>query len=500
MIRIQKVCLIGAGRMGRQIGLCCAINGYDTVLFDAKKEIFEDVAAWEKTYLDGRIAKKRMTPEQVEEIKARYHFSDSLEEACRGADIVIEAVFEDENVKRGLFREMREFVSPDTIIATNSSFMVSSTFRDDVRYPERLCNMHFYNPPLVMKFVEVVKGPHTSEETAQSAMAFLKSMGKCPVLQTKELAGFCGNYFLKNLDCSKYFVQDGCGTYQESDIVQEHIIKRKMGNFHQIDLTGIDLSYTMLENSYKKKGVKPLLYDLTKEMYDAGRYGQKTGHGFYDYKEPYTVKAFRDRSGADPSAKKLGSVLTVGGERAEALARELSEEGVKAFYAPENADPAAYPQADMILEDLALPLEEKQAFYEKLSRLVPADTVLATNSYDILSSKLTEVTAHPERLLSAHFSSAGDGKVVEMAMNACTDQAVAGAVYDLCLAAGKLPVWQQWEIPEYGFLSKQYMSQMKEIVKFLVSGGYCTEEDIDICMTTGLGYVYGYSELKKTVF
>ena len=175
-------------------------------------------------------------------------------------------------------------IGEDVIIATNSSYMVSSLFADCVKNPSRLCNMHFYNPALVMEFVEVVQGPHTSEETAGAIFDLAKRMGKDPIWQKKEIPGFAGNYLIAGLtQRARYLVQNGYCTPQEVDIALEKGFNHKMGVFRMGDLTGIDLTYTMMKSTYERTGEKPDMFDVYEQMVKEGRLGRKTGHGFYDY-------------------------------------------------------------------------------------------------------------------------------------------------------------------------------------------------------------------------
>ena len=283
-MEIKKICVVGGGLMGRQIALCAAIHGYDATVYDLKPEVLDAVKAWHEDYMAGRLAKGRMTEEEVAATNARFHLEASLEKAVEGVDCVIECIVEIQEVKANFFRQVNALVGEDVLLCTNSSYMVSSLFADCVTNPSRLCNMHFYNPALVMKFVEVVQGPHTSEETARAAFEFCKSIGKMPIWQKKEIAGFAGNYLIAGLgERAKYLVENGFCTPQEVDIALEQGFNHKMGYFRMQDLTGVDLTYTMMKTRYEKTGEKPDMYDIYEQMVKENRLGRKTGHGFYDY-------------------------------------------------------------------------------------------------------------------------------------------------------------------------------------------------------------------------
>lgn len=283
-MEIKSVCVIGGGLMGRQIGLNAAVYGYPSVVYDLVPEVCADVDVWADKYLAGRAQKGKMTQEEADKVRKLFRAEKDLEKAVAGADLIIEAIVEREDVKRNFFKQLDGIVNEDVIIATNSSYMVSSKFADCVKNPSRLANLHYYNPALIMKFVEVVQGPHTSTETAQALMDFCANTGKDAIWQKKEIDGFAGNYLIQGLnERAFYLVQNGYCTYKDVDIALEEGFNHRMGVFRMTDLVGVDLAFDIMKNTYKKTGVKPDMYDTFEQMVKEGRLGRKTGHGFYDY-------------------------------------------------------------------------------------------------------------------------------------------------------------------------------------------------------------------------
>lgn len=283
-MNIKKVCVIGGGLMGRQIALNTAIYPFDVTIYDANPAVLEDVAKWKDEYLSGRIAKGRMTEEQVAAISSRFTVCRTMEEALKDADLVIEAIIENKEIKEAVFRQVSDSVRHDTIIATNSSRMASSLFAHCVANPRCLANLHYFNPALVMRLVEVVQGEHCSDETAQALYDFAIATGKEPIWLKKEVEGFVVNRILQAIKQeARWLVENGYCTPQEVDTACEKGLNHPMGPFRLEDFSGIDLTYNIMQRKIEQTGEIPVGYKLIKSYYDKGWYGKKSGRGFYKY-------------------------------------------------------------------------------------------------------------------------------------------------------------------------------------------------------------------------
>ena len=281
---IKKVCVVGGGRMGRQIALNAAISGYNVICYDKIPEVCDSVESWKEEYLQERITKGRMTEEQVAVVKGNFAVARELT-AAADADLIIEAVVEVYDVKVALFKELDQVIRPDAIVATNSSYMVSSLFKDSISNPSRLLNCHYYNPALVMKFVEVVQGPHTDPACAEAVMEFCRKCGKTPIWMKKEISGFAANRIISVINAeARYLVQNGYLTYEEVDIACELGLGHPMGPFRLTDMTGVDLTLDLMNAGMAQTGEKPDCYDMFEQMVKDGHLGRKTGKGFYEYK------------------------------------------------------------------------------------------------------------------------------------------------------------------------------------------------------------------------
>jgi 3-hydroxybutyryl-CoA dehydrogenase len=282
---VKKICVVGAGNMGHQLSLLCAMHGYQTTCTDVVPEILKKAEKFADTYLPGRVEKGKMTKELAAQARKNISFTPDLKEAAKDADYVIEAVLEVLEVKRKLFAQLDTIAPAHAILATNSSWIVSSLIADVTKRPSKVVNMHFFNPALVMKLVEVVKGPHVSDETAKITMDLSEKLEKVPVLLKKELEGFLLNRIFRVIrNEAIWMLEMGVATTEDIDKACVYGAGHPMGPFRLLDLTGIDLNYILSMEKFRTTGDRAdLPAPSIVERYVKGHYGEKAGKGWYDY-------------------------------------------------------------------------------------------------------------------------------------------------------------------------------------------------------------------------
>ena len=277
--------MVGAGSMGAQIAQQAALHGVEVRLQDMSTEQLQRAVDSNRGHLMRRVERGKLDQDHAEASIARVRTTDNLAEAVADAEFVIEAVFEDLTLKRAVFAELDHAAPQEAVLASNSSTMGISKIADVVARPERCVNMHFFFPVLVMDLVEVVRGPHTSEETVHSAMAMAKQMGRTAVLINKEVDGFIVNRILHAATQEAYRLFDaGVAGFEDIDIAVEKGLNWPMGPFRLGDFSGLDVTYNARLHMYRTTGEErfrpsPQLEAKVK----AGKLGRKTKEGWYTY-------------------------------------------------------------------------------------------------------------------------------------------------------------------------------------------------------------------------
>lgn len=287
MTTIQKICVVGAGNMGHQISMQFARHGFHVACSDTSKDALDKAEAFAIKWVRKQVDKSKMTQEQADQMLNHLRFTTNLTDAAQDADLVVEAIIESLEIKRSLFRELDRICPDHTILATNSSYLVSSRIATATQRPDKVLNLHFFNPALVMKLVEVVQSSHVSDETVSSVMDVVKAINKVPTLVKKEIYGFVANRIFSAITREAcHLLERGVASIEDIDNAVRNGLGHPLGPFQLLDLTGIDLEYKVLMERFAETGDhhdKP--GPAIVEPHSLGRFGRKSGRGFYDYGE-----------------------------------------------------------------------------------------------------------------------------------------------------------------------------------------------------------------------
>ncbi|RSK27366.1 3-hydroxyacyl-CoA dehydrogenase family protein [Bacillus sp. HMF5848] len=282
---IRNICVVGAGQMGHQIGMLCALGGYETVIVDVNEDALKKADTLLQSIMEKWVTKGKISEDAKDAAFSRLQFKTDLEDAATNADLVIEAVVEKLDVKRELFAKLDKITPSHAILVSNSSTIVNSLIADVTNRADKVCNMHFFYPPLVMDCVEVVMSDKTSDETAQTTMNVCKQIGRTGVLLRKEISGFIANRILGALQREAvHLYESGIADYKDIDVICRKALNHPIGPFELMDLSGIDVGYFVMQQRYAETGDpqdKPAA--CIEEKVKAGHLGRKTGKGFYDY-------------------------------------------------------------------------------------------------------------------------------------------------------------------------------------------------------------------------
>jgi enoyl-CoA hydratase/3-hydroxyacyl-CoA dehydrogenase len=284
-MEIRKIAVIGAGAMGHGIAQVAAMAGFEVTMRDVATEFLERGMKNIQWSIGKFVEKGKITQEEAEKALKRIKTTVSLEEAVKDADFVIEAIPENLSLKQQAFREMDSYAPTHTILATNTSALPITEIAAATKRPEKVVGMHFFNPPQLMRLVEVVMGERTSEDTCKVTIELAKKFGKEPVLCRKDVPGFIANRVTApGQNLIMWMVYNGEYTIEEVDAAAIYKAGMPMGIFALSDFTGLDISYSVLKFMEEREPnfkVSPLI----KEKMEKGEIGVKAGKGFYTYPE-----------------------------------------------------------------------------------------------------------------------------------------------------------------------------------------------------------------------
>lgn len=286
MVEIKKIAVLGAGLMGHGICQVAAQSGYEVNLRDIEQRFLNNGMQMIQKSLLKFQSKGMITEAQVNETLNRIHPTLDLKDAVSSVDLVVEAVPENVELKKATFKEVDRYTPSHTIITSNTSSISITELGSATNRPEKVCGMHFFNPPQLMKLVEVVRGAKTSDETIQKVLDVAHKMGKETVLVKKDSPGFIVNRILiPALNEAVALYWEGVADRDDIDKAIKLGLNWPMGPLLLIDYIGADTTLAISEVLTDE--LDPKFHPSTglKQMVKAGLLGRKTGRGFYDWKK-----------------------------------------------------------------------------------------------------------------------------------------------------------------------------------------------------------------------
>jgi len=289
-MEVTTIGIIGAGTMGRGIAYAAAVGSYRTILEDVMPETLAKGMAWIKQSLDEGVQRGKLEAAARDAALARIETSSSVENVCREAYFLIEAVPEEMELKLELFTLFDKFAKPKAVLASNTSSLSVAEMAEMTYRPELCVGMHFFNPVPKMKLIEIVKAPKTSDETIAVCREVGGRMGK-EVVVVKESPGFITTRVNALIGNEAFaMLEAGIASAEDIDKALKLGLNHPMGPFELVDLVGLDVRLSILEYLHSTLGEKYRPNPLIKKLVAEGRLGRKSGRGVYDYSSPSSPK------------------------------------------------------------------------------------------------------------------------------------------------------------------------------------------------------------------
>lgn len=276
--------VVGSGTMGGAIAHLAALSGFSVIVRDVQDAFLQKAKERMETFMEKSINRGKMTAEQAAEVLERVTFTTNLED-LKGAGVVIEAIIEDLEAKKEVFAKLDKIMPEDAILATNTSSMSITVIAEATKRPDRVAGMHFFNPPQIMKLVEVVRGYKTSDETVATLMELARQLGKEPIEVKKDSPGFIVNRIMipQFIEAIR-LAEEGVASLEDIDKAVKLGLNYPMGPFELQDFAGVDIGLYVMDYFYEEfKDNRFAAPMYIRQLVRAGRNGKKTGAGFYDY-------------------------------------------------------------------------------------------------------------------------------------------------------------------------------------------------------------------------
>ena len=539
---IRTVAVIGMGTMGIGVAEVLARHGFSVRGIEVDDDLLDQARLRIEASTERAVSGGKMAGEERNAALARITYSTNIQE-CVTADLVIEAVTEDLQLKRDVFARLDGLVPDHVIWCTNTSSLSVTEISTAVSNPARLVGLHFFNPAPVQDFVEVVRTVVTDDDVVAQVQAFAQSLGK-EVVICDDKAGFIANSLLFGyLNHAASMYEQKYATREDIDTAMRLGCGLPMGPLALLDLIGLDTAYQILDTMYRQgrdrlHAPSPIL----KHMITAGLKGRKTGRGFYTYAEPDSPETVADAQGDDTSAqtaasRSINSVGVVGsgtmatgiievfakakipvtfvarsGEKvtrvSSAIDRSLEKAVQRGKLEQSAADEARariqgttqledLANVDVVLEAVVEELDVKTALFENLDEICKPGAILATTTSSLPVVDLAAVTSRPADVVGLHFfNPAPVMKLVEIVDTVATAPDVIATAAQLVERIGKVGVRCG---DRAGFIVNALLfPYLNDAIK-MAEGNYAGTDDIDTAMKLGCGYPMGPFELLDVV-
>jgi 3-hydroxybutyryl-CoA dehydrogenase len=540
---IRKIGVVGLGTMGAGIAEVFARSGYDVVGLDADEAAVERGRGHVEKSTMRAVTRGKATEEDRQAILDRIRLTVSFDDLS-DRDLVIEAVPERLELKRAIFEQLDKVVSPNAILATNTSSLSVTDIAVATQRPAQVVGMHFFNPAPVLKFVEVVKTVVTADDVVADAEAVARTLDKLPVV-VGDKAGFIANALLFGyLNHAASMFETKYASREDIDAAMKLGCGLPMGPLALLDLIGLDTAYEILDTMYKQgrdrlHAPSPVL----KQMVTAGLRGRKSGRGFYSYEAPNSPVVVDDAltpstdASASVATRPVNKVGVVGsGTMATGIIEVFAKAGIETVYVARSDDKVAKVRAalersldkavargkatqeerdtalaqvsgttrlddladvDLVVEAVVEDLSVKAVLFEALDEICKPGAILATTTSSLPVVDLAAATRFPQDVVGLHFfNPAQVMKLVEVVSTVATADDVVATCVELCTRLGKHAVTCG---DRAGFIVNALLfPYLNDAVKML-EANYATADDIDIAMKTGCGYPMGPFELLDVV-